>query len=458
MKKDLQVLEKLKTIIDPDLGKDIVSLGFIKHLKIDDSGNVSFGLELTTPACPVKEKFKGDSIKVVSSLPWVNNVSVSFSSSKSQNHKAHNKKGLKSVKNILAVASCKGGVGKSTTAVNLAFSIAKRGAAVGIFDADIYGPSLATLINAEFNGLYQEKDQIIPVEYERVKLMSFAYASAGSGGGPAILRGPMVTQIINQLLTGTKWGELDYLIIDMPPGTGDTQLTLSQLIPMTGAVVVTTPQKLSFVDVIKGIQMFDKLKIPTVAVVENMSYFICDSCNKEHKIFGKGYRRRIEQEYGIKNSFALPLDQDVSLLSDSGTPIVICKPDSFISKKYSEIADSVIREISKIVFSNAPKPKVSVDQNRNILYTSQTGKVSVIHPADLRGACRCAHCINEITGESMLEPSTIPESIKSERINEMGNYAITIAWSDGHSSIYPFEALEKIAGAPVASNRALNSI
>ena len=206
--KESQVLEKLKSIIDPDLGKDIVSLGFIKNLKIEDSGNVSFSLELTTPACPVKEKFKSDAIEQVSLLPWTKEVSVSFSSRKAHHSSPKHGKGLKDVKHIIAVASCKGGVGKSTTAVNLAYSIAKKGAAVGIFDADVYGPSLPTLIDCEFNGLYQEQEMILPVESEGVKLMSFAYASHNSGGGPAILRGPMVTQIINQLLTGTKWGRV----------------------------------------------------------------------------------------------------------------------------------------------------------------------------------------------------------------------------------------------------------
>ena len=243
----------------------------------------------------------------------------------------------------------------------------------------------------------------------------------------------------------------------MPPGTGDTQLTLSQLIPITAAIVVTTPQKLSFVDVVKGIQMFDKLKIPTIAVLENMSYYTCTSCNQKHNIFGHGFVKKIEEEFGIKNSFALPLDPEISLLSDSGTPIVLRKPNSAISNQYFQIADSVIRETSKVVFGMQNKPEVKFEQDRGILYTGQSGKTLLIHPFELRMACRCAHCINEITGEKTLDASTVPEDIMPERIHGMGNYAISIAWSDGHSSIYPFEAIEKIPSKIIAEEEILKS-
>ena len=274
MDRKAQVLDKLKGVIDPDLGKDIVTLGFVKDLNIDDTGNVSFNLELTTPACPVKDQFRASCEELLGELDWVGDVAVTMTAQQ-RKKPAQSGNGLSQVRHIIAVASCKGGVGKSTVAVNLAFTLSRMGAAVGIFDADVYGPSLPTLVNAPFHGLFQDGDSIIPVEHDGVKLMSFAYAAAPQGEGrPAIMRGPMVSQVINQLLTGTGWGELDYLILDMPPGTGDIQLTVAQLVPMSAAVIVTTPQQISFVDVVKGVEMFDQLKIPTIAVVENMSYFM----------------------------------------------------------------------------------------------------------------------------------------------------------------------------------------
>ena len=443
MDKEKEVLSQLETIIDPDLGKDIVSLGFVKNLKVDD-GQVSFILELTTPACPVKEKFREECYKVIKQLAWVRDVSLTLTSSTTKPLMAKAGEGLQGVRYIVAVASCKGGVGKSTTAVNLAFSIASKGASVGIFDADIYGPSLQTLVNAEFNGLFQQGNLIIPVEYKGLKLMSFAYASANTGGGPAIMRGPMVTQVINQLLCGTQWGDLDYLIIDMPPGTGDTQLTLSQIIPMTAAVIVTTPQELSFVDVVKGIQMFDKMKIPTVAVVENMSYFTCNNCNTKHEVFGTGSMKKLVQQFGFKNAFSLPIDTEISRLSDIGAPFVLERPNSSVTEQFSAISDAVVQEISKLVYGNDKKPAVSYDPDRGIIFTSPSEKNIIIKPAKLRGACRCAHCINEMTGEQVLRPEDIREDITPKNINPLGNYAVTISWSDGHSSIFPYEMFEKI--------------
>ena len=441
-KKD-DVLQQLQTIIDPDLGKDIISLGFIKDLKISDNNEVSFILELTTPACPVKEKFREDCTKVVKQLSWVKNVSLTLTSAKSTSLMSKVGEGLQGVRYIVAVASCKGGVGKSTAAVNLAFSLANKGASVGIFDADIYGPSLPTLVKAEFNGLFKQKNLILPVEYAGVKMMSFAYASANSGGGPAIMRGPMVTQVINQLLTGTKWGDLDYLIIDMPPGTGDTQLTLSQLIPMTAAVIVTTPQELSFVDVVKGIQMFDKMKIPTVAIIENMSYFVCSNCETKHEVFGKGSLQKLIEQFGFKNAFTLPIEEEISRLSDLGTPVVLDQPNSSATKQFNAITDAIVREISKLVHGHSKIPEVSYDPGRGVLFNSLSGESFTIEPAILRRACRCAHCINELTGEQVLQPEDISENVKPKTINPLGNYAVTISWTDGHSSIFPYDMLAR---------------
>ncbi|KAF9617262.1 hypothetical protein IFM89_035206 [Coptis chinensis] len=280
------VLKALSQIIDPDFGTDIVSCGFVKDMNIDESsGKVSFRLELTTPACPVKDMFEKKANEVVAMLSWVRDVNVTMSAQPARPVFAEQvPMGLRTISNIVAVSSCKGGVGKSTVAVNLAFTLAGMGARVGIFDADVYGPSLPTMVSPE-NRLLEmnpEKKTIIPVDYLGVKLVSFGFA----GEGRAIMRGPMVSGVINQLLTTTEWGELDYLVIDMPPGTGDIHLTLCQVVPLSAAVIVTTPQKLSFIDVAKGVRMFSKLKVPCVAVVENMCHF--DADGKRHYPFGRG--------------------------------------------------------------------------------------------------------------------------------------------------------------------------
>ncbi len=440
------VLSRLSTIIDPDLGRDIVSLGFIKNLVIDEAiGEVSFTVELTTPACPVKEQFRSDCRERLMSLSWVKTVNVTMTGATKQAGVRSAGPGLAEVKTIVAVSSCKGGVGKSTTAVNLAFAMAGRGGRVGIFDADVYGPSLSTLIKAEFNGLYQKNKLIIPVEHEGLKLMSFAYAGANTGGGPAIMRGPMVTQVINQLLTGTDWGALDYLVIDMPPGTGDTQLTLSQLIPITAAIIVTTPQQLSFIDVEKGIQMFDKLKIPTVAVVENMSYFQCQNCDARHTPFGAGSMRKLVEQYGFTNAFTLPIVEQISRLSDAGVPIVVDDPDAEVSGIYRDLADAVIREVSTIVHGGRTTPTVEYDTEAGDAVFRSASATIRIPGRELRLHCRCARCINELTGDRILRDDDVPVTVHPEQINPMGNYAVSVAWSDGHASIYPYDMFPVIS-------------
>jgi Mrp family chromosome partitioning ATPase/DUF971 family protein len=444
MSRESDVLDSMRHIMDPDLGRDIVALGFIKNLQITDAGQVSFIVELTTPACPVKEHFRSSCIESVSRLPWVTGVNVTMSAAARSNPLVNKSRGLEKVATIVAVSSCKGGVGKSTVAVNLAYSLSLLGGKVGLFDADVYGPSLPTMVSPARTELFMDDDLIVPLEYEGVKLMSFGYAN--QGGGAAIMRGPMVTQVINQLLTTTNWGELDYLVLDLPPGTGDIQLTLTQLIPITAAVIVTTPQQLSYVDVVKGIQMFDKLKVPTVAVVENMSYFQCPGCGTRHHLFGQGARARLVEQFGIRNSYEIPLRPEVSRLSDRGTPVVLADRDGDAAAPYREIAASVVQEISKLQHGGVTRPKVAYKPGTGILVTAASGATSVVVPAELRKACRCAHCIEEFSGKPLLDPASVSESVYPRSMQPMGNYAIAVTWSDGHaSSIYPYETIQKLS-------------
>ncbi|TAN36334.1 MAG: DUF59 domain-containing protein [Verrucomicrobia bacterium] len=444
MNKNNEILEKLKSIMDPDLGKDIVTLGFVKQLSCDDAGHVSFAIELTTPACPVKEQFKRTAETLVKQVPWVKSVTVSMTAQK-RGAPLTAGPGLQGVGTIIAVSSCKGGVGKSTVAVNLAFSLQKLGAKIGIFDADVYGPSLPTMVAPSTTQVFQGPSGLIePLEFAGAKLMSFGFVNAHQGGGPAIMRGPMVTQVINQLLTQTDWGQLDYLIIDFPPGTGDIQLTLTQLIPITAAVIVTTPQQLAFVDVVKGIQMFDQVKVPVVAVVENMSYFECNKCHEKHHLFGQGARKKLVEQFGIQSSFEIPILPEISRLSDSGQPVVLA--DGVLATHYTGIADAVVREVSKIKFGGLGRPEIRYEAGRGILATTSAGAIYVIPAAELRRQCRCAACRDEFSGRPTLDPATVADSVFPEAIQPMGNYAIAIAWSDGHtSSVYPYDLLLKLA-------------
>lgn len=351
--------------------------------------------------------------------------------------------GLQRVTHMVAVSSCKGGVGKSTVAVNLACALMKKGARVGLFDADVYGPSLPTLVRPDHTDLFSQNEMILPIDFKGLKCMSFGYVPTAPGGsGAAILRGPMVTQIINQLLTGTAWGELDYLIIDMPPGTGDVQLTLTQLIPLTAAVIVTTPQEISFVDVVKGIQMFDKLKVPTVAVVQNMAYFQCDGCDKKHYLFGPGVRQRLVDQFGIRNAFDLPLTPELSRYSDAGTPLVLEAPAHPLSEAFDAIADATVSAIDRLKMDSEGPPAIRFVIGRGIVVTWPDGKEQDIDPATLRRQCQCALCVEETTGRPLLDPGRVSEDIYPSEIHPMGNYAVAIHWSDGHtSSIYPYESL-----------------
>ena len=439
------MIDQLRHIQDPDLGKNIVDLNFVKNLTISTQGVVSFSLELTTPACPVKEMFKEEASRLVRALPGVTDVMVSLSSSRPVALKPA--KGLEKVSAIIAVSSCKGGVGKSTVAVNLAYTLALQGARVGLFDADIYGPSLPTMIGQTAVSLSMQGQWIVPPQNRGVKLMSFGFVTASSGeAGPAMMRGPMVSQIINQLLTQTYWDELDYLILDLPPGTGDVQLTLSQLVPLTGAVVVTTPQKISYVDVVKGIQFFDTLKVPTIAVVENMSLFYCNHCDHPHKLFGEGALDTLKQRFGYQNGFQLPVEPELSAAGDSGTPFVLSSPNSRSSQVFDALAQSVAREVSKLRFGPADPPELVWDSDASKLTLTVQGNTRTIDPKLLRLRCRCANCVHEWTGDAMISLQDLPGEIVPLEIARVGNYAWGIQWSDHHRSLYPFEWMA--VGAP----------
>ena len=338
------VLDALSNITDPDLRKDIVSLGFVKDLKID-GGNVSFRLVLTTPACPVKEAFETEAKSLVGAIDGVQNVNVTMDSEVPQGRGLTGNMTLPNVKNIIAVSSGKGGVGKSTVAVNLAVSLALDGAKVGLMDADVYGPNVPLMLGVGTDQPKVFNNKIIPIEAHGVKMISMAVLAPADK--PMILRGPMLHGVVRQFLTDVNWGELDYLIVDMPPGTGDVQLSLAQLVPVQGAVLVTTPQGVSLADVLRAMKMFETVAVPVLGVIENMSYFVPpDMPEKRYDIFGTGGGKRFAEENNAKFLGEVPLGIEVREAGDKGTPVVIANPESSQAKAFRTVAEEVARQVS----------------------------------------------------------------------------------------------------------------
>lgn len=337
------VLESLKQIIDPDLRKDIVTLGFIKDLVID-GGDVSFRIVLTTPACPVKEQMEAQANEIVGGLVGVSSVHIVMDAEVPQGRGVANNIAIPGVKNIIAVSSGKGGVGKSTVAVNLAVALAADGAKVGIMDADVYGPNVPMMLGTGYDQPEVEGGKLRPIEAHGVKMISMAVLVPPDK--PMILRGPMLHGVVRQFLSDVKWGELDYLIVDMPPGTGDVQLSLAQLVPVQGAVLVTTPQEVSLSDVRRAVKMFETVNIPVLGVIENMSYFIAPDTGNKYEIFGRGGGQKLCDEYGLNLLGEIPLGMEVREGGDKGVPVVVSAPDSPQSAAFRKVAEEVARQVS----------------------------------------------------------------------------------------------------------------
>jgi ATP-binding protein involved in chromosome partitioning len=357
------ILNSLKNVMDPDLHRDIVSLGMVKNINIDGK-NVSFTVELTTPACPLKDKIKSDCIDAIKSdIRSVKQVTVEMTS----NVRTHNDKAknliLPHVKNTIAVASGKGGVGKSTVAVNLAAALSRDGAKVGLLDADIYGPSIPLMLGitdrpkaVNDNG----EMKIIPLEKFGLKIMSIGFMIDDQT--PVIWRGPMASGAVKQFMSDVNWGELDYLIFDLPPGTGDIQLTLVQTIPLTGAIIVTTPQEVSLIDARKGLLMFSRVNVPVFGIVENMSYFIAPDTGNKYDIFGFGGGSRLADQNKIEFLGGIPIDPRIRIGGDKGIPIVYDLPDTEFAGIIQDISRKLAAQVSINLIERAAK-KVEIVLN-----------------------------------------------------------------------------------------------
>jgi len=400
-----QILEVLSRVVDTRQ---------VRNVKIQ-SGLVTF--DLLPPGNEAVRQLAKDAVEA---LPDVVRANVHLVSGEDE----HPSSGLTGVKNIIAVSSCKGGVGKSTIAALLARTLNSRGILTGLLDADIYGSSVPTLFNLHHPEVFSNaQEQIVPVNAAGLKLMSFAFLT---GDGPTVLRGPLVAQYVQHLLHNVAWGDLDYLILDLPPGTGDIQLTISQAVQIDGAVIVTTPHQLSLTDVRKGIMMFDKVNVPVLGVIENMAWFACDDCGKKHYLFGTAGAKTLEKMFGLDTLAELPITQ------------------SLIAEYADETTDAVIRALGKKSLEKNVPPDVSFDDAAITLKWPDGETVSVPN-STLRKACACANCIDEMTNAPILDPASVSDDIHALKIGTIGNYAITVDWSDGHNTgFFPYKTIKEL--------------
>lgn len=358
---EASVTEAIKSVVDPNTGKDFVSTRQLKNLKVE-GGDVSFDVELGYPAKSQVAGLRRALIGAVRTLPGVENVSVNLATKVIAHAVQRGVQLLPTIKNVVAVASGKGGVGKSTTAVNLALALAAEGAKVGILDADVYGPSQPMMMGIEGRPESADGKTMEPLENYGVQVMSIGFLV--DTDNPMIWRGPMATQALEQLLRQTNWGELDYLIVDMPPGTGDIQLTLSQRVPLTGVVIVTTPQDIALIDAKKGLKMFEKVGVPILGLVENMAVHVCSNCGHVEHIFGADGGKKMAAEYGVDYLGALPLALAIREQADAGRPTVVSDADGEIASIYKTVARQVAVKIAaKAKDFSAKFPTISISKN-----------------------------------------------------------------------------------------------
>jgi ATP-binding protein involved in chromosome partitioning len=344
-----KILDALRSVMDPDLHRDIVSLNFVRHLKIEGDV-VSFDVNLTTPACPVKDRLREQSRQaVLAGVPGVKDVRVNMTADV-RRAPAPDTGALRNIRNIIAVGSGKGGVGKSTVAANLAACLAQSGAKVGLLDADIYGPSIPILMQTGQPAEPVSENRIRPGLAHGVRLMSMGYLTPGDQ--PLIWRGPMAHKAIQQCLLGVDWGDLDYLLVDLPPGTGDVHLTLVQTVPVSGAVIVSTPQDIGLTISMKTLRMLQQTKVPIFGLVENMSEYHCPHCGQRDDLFGHGGAERAAQSLGLPFLGGIPLDGAIRRYSDQGTPVVLAEPDTPSGRAFREIAGRLAQQVSIQAFKN----------------------------------------------------------------------------------------------------------
>jgi ATP-binding protein involved in chromosome partitioning len=351
------VLDALRAVQDPDLHKDIVALGFVKNLTID-GGKVGFTVELTTPACPVKDLLRDQARAAVAALPGVSDVAVEMTASvRAAARPEAGRAPVDGVKNIIAVGAGKGGVGKTTMAVNLAAALARQGSRVALLDGDMYGPNVPMMLGLK-GSLETAGQKIVPAECYGIQVVSIGFLTEDDA--PVIWRGPMLHGAIQQFFRDVGWKDVDYLIVDLPPGTGDVALSLSQTVPVAGAVLVTTPQSVALADTRRAVHMYRKLNIPTIGLIENMSYFACPGCGSRSDLFGSGGGEQLAEELSVPFMGRVPLYEPIRTGGDTGVPIVVGEPESGPARAIIEAAERVAQQVSIASFSRRAIPLTPV--------------------------------------------------------------------------------------------------
>ncbi|CAN5803907.1 Mrp/NBP35 family ATP-binding protein [soil metagenome] len=344
------VLDALRAVRDPDLHRDIVALKFVKNVRIT-GGHVAFTIELTTPACPVKDQMRDQARELVLQLPGVTAVDIEMTARVRASVADVGKVAVEGVKNIIAVGAGKGGVGKTTVAVNLAIALSQCGGRVAMVDGDIYGPNVPIMLGISTQ-LGTDGQKIVPAEQYGIQLVSMAFMT--NDDSPVIWRGPMLHGIIQQFFREVRWDNVDYLVVDLPPGTGDVALSLSQTVPLSGSVLVTTPQTVSVADTRRAVRMYQKLNVPTLGLIENMSHFVCPSCTHESDIFGKGGGEALATEMGMPFLGRIPIYEPIRVGGDTGVPITVGEPNSPAAQAFRAAAERLAAQLS--IASYAKKP------------------------------------------------------------------------------------------------------
>lgn len=444
-----EIYQVLSEVQDPVQQKDIISLGLVKNLRVC-GGNCAFDLELTSPSPVVRERLEKECREKVLALSGLEQLNINFITHPSG--KGTPKAGgptpnsIPGIKRIIAVGSGKGGVGKSTTAVNLAVSLLEDGHKVGLMDADIYGPSIPTMLGVRQEPVMTMSNKLVPVMYRDMKFMSVGLITGDDA--PVIWRGPLATQLVQQFLFQVEWGELDYLIVDLPPGTGDIHITLCQNIPLDGAVVVTTPQDVSFTIARKAWRMFEKLQVPVLGFVENMSGFICSCCGEVVPIFGDQATEELCHELGVPFLGRVPLESQVVEGGDEGKPIVVLNKESIAAKAFIKVAFEMEDRILELEGGGDRVVPVEFSLNKpeEFQISWSDGPVHQYSAYHLRISCPCALCIDEWTGEAKLKVASVSRDISIVHFSQVGNYALAFEFSDGHrTGIYTYEYLQKLS-------------
>jgi len=443
----MEVEEALRTIKDPLLRRDIISLGYVHGLT--SSGNrVRFALRLPAPASPHGNVLAGQCRDALLALEGIDNVDIEMAWEVPRLPALEaptTPAALAQVKQIIAVASGKGGVGKSTVAVNLAFACAQAGARIGILDIDVYGPSVPAMLGLRDHSLAGSQQGVLePIVAHGLKVMSMGFLTTEET--PLVWRGPIASQLVQQFLGTVAWGELDYLFVDLPPGTGDIQLTLTQAVPLSGAIIVTTPQDVAHTIAEKGLRMFQQVKVPILGIVENMAYYHCPECSHNDPIFREGGGTAAAQKLGISLLARIPLNSSIAAAMDAGEPIA----EGEIGDVFKALAGEAMARASATALGEALNPaapqELAVAASGAVQVKWRDGAEQVIPAHTLRSECPCASCVDEFSGEKLLQPEQISTDIVVASTANIGRYAVRFDFSDGHNTgIYEFARLRAIA-------------